>query len=318
MTGLPELERAYRDYLERFGDRCPDELKLESHTLRDDPTPLLRAMGSLAERLAAGHADTVSPQIDLREQAETVVRRAMAGHPLRRLLFDWVLRQTRERVCQRENLRFERTRAYGIARRIIVEMGRRLAALDLIEQERDIFYLTVEEVLALVEGTAVTVDLRALVGLRRVESDRYQAMPSPAARFQTRDIPYLGRQFAASPVGPMAAAGESLTGMACCPGLVRGRVILVEDPRSALIAPGSIVVARRTDPGWVMVFSAAAGLLVERGSLLSHSAIVAREMGLPTIVSIAGLSDWLRDGDLVEMDGGRGSVTRLDGAAQVQ
>ena len=70
-------------------------------------------------------------------------------------------------------------------------------------------------------------------------------------------------------------------------------------------------VAERTDPGWVMIFPSAAGLLVERGSLLSHSAIVARELGLPAIVSLAGVTQWLRDGDRVQMDGSSGVVIRL-------
>jgi phosphoenolpyruvate synthase/pyruvate phosphate dikinase len=71
-------------------------------------------------------------------------------------------------------------------------------------------------------------------------------------------------------------------------------------------------VAERTDPGWIMLFPAAAGILVERGSLLSHSAIVARELGIPAIVSLPGLTAWLTDGDLVEFDGATGVVRRLE------
>jgi pyruvate,water dikinase len=86
---------------------------------------------------------------------------------------------------------------------------------------------------------------------------------------------------------------------------------VVRDPRSAAVRRGEIIVAERTDPGWVMIFPAAAGLLVERGSLLSHSAIVARELGLPTIVSIPGVTAWLNDGDRVVMDGASGVVTKV-------
>ena len=79
---------------------------------------------------------------------------------------------------------------------------------------------------------------------------------------------------------------------------------------------GEILVAERTDPGWIMLFPAAAGLLVERGSLLSHSAIVAREMCIPAIVSITDLTRWLQTGDEVEMDGARGVVRRLTRAGE--
>jgi pyruvate,water dikinase len=61
-----------------------------------------------------------------------------------------------------------------------------------------------------------------------------------------------------------------------------------------------------------MLFPSAAGLIVERGSLLSHSAIVAREMGIPAIVSLEGVTRWLKDGDWVELDGGSGVVTKIN------
>ena len=73
---------------------------------------------------------------------------------------------------------------------------------------------------------------------------------------------------------------------------------------------GEILVARHTDPGWIMVFPSARGVLVERGSLLSHAAIVARELGIPAVVSLPGLTKWLKDGDVVEMDGSTGIIRR--------
>jgi pyruvate,water dikinase len=85
----------------------------------------------------------------------------------------------------------------------------------------------------------------------------------------------------------------------------------VRDPRATDIAPGSILVAEHTDPGWILVFPKARGVIVERGSLLSHAAIVARELGIPAIVSLRGATAWLHDGDEVEMDGATGGVQVL-------
>jgi phosphohistidine swiveling domain-containing protein len=73
-----------------------------------------------------------------------------------------------------------------------------------------------------------------------------------------------------------------------------------------------ILVAERTDPGWIMLFPAAAGVLVERGSLLSHAAIVARELGIPAIVSIPDLTRRLVDGQAVEMDAAAGVVRIIE------
>jgi pyruvate,water dikinase len=93
--------------------------------------------------------------------------------------------------------------------------------------------------------------------------------------------------------------------------VLRGPVCVVLDPASAALSPGSILVAERTDPGWIMIFPSAAGIIVERGSMLSHSAIVARELGIPAIVSVPGATTWLKDGDWVEMDGSTGIVRKV-------
>ena len=104
---------------------------------------------------------------------------------------------------------------------------------------------------------------------------------------------------------------DARRGTGCYPGVIRGIVRVVRDPREAELEAGEILVAERTDPGWVMLFPAARGLLVERGSLLSHSAIVARELALPAVVAIDGLTSWLETGDEVELDGRTGEVRRL-------
>ena len=98
---------------------------------------------------------------------------------------------------------------------------------------------------------------------------------------------------------------------------MKGDCIVILTPRDAPPVAGRIVVARSADPGWVPIFVGAAGLLLERGSLLSHSAIVARELGLPTVVAVAGLMDAIQTGQTVEMDGTTGEVrlTPLENSA---
>lgn len=113
-----------------------------------------------------------------------------------------------------------------------------------------------------------------------------------------------------------ADAGAGLDrreGQGCSAGIVRGRVAIVRDPRSARIRQGDIVVAERTDPGWVTVFPLVGGMIMERGSLLSHSAIVAREMGIPAVVGVDNACNWLQDGEWVEIDGAKGVIRRLNG-----
>lgn len=315
MPAHPEFAREFEAYLDRFGDRCMEELKLESPTLFDDPLPLLRSVGQYARNRLARVTPAPSAEVAVRREAEETVRRALAAHPVKRVVFAWVLAAARARVRDRENLRFERTRVFGRARLIAVEIGKRLAALDCLDTARDVFWIEVDEMLAFVEGRATTTDLKGLVALRKAEFERYRSAPAPGDRFETRGVVYVGHSFQ-SPAPYAPPTGEAMQGLGCCAGVVRGPVRIIRDPRQANVAGGEIIVTERTDPGWVMIFPAAAGLLVERGSLLSHSAIVAREMGLPAIVSLAGVTQWLNDGDWVEMDGASGRVTRLAAPAE--
>jgi pyruvate,water dikinase len=200
---------------------------------------------------------------------------------------------------------------------VFVELGRRLAALGALEEPRDVFYLTAQEALSFVEGTAATARIGELAALRKREFAAYREGPAPADRFETRGVVYVANPFTASAKKPgaenknVAVDGETRNGLACCPGVVRARARVVLDPRGVGLAPGEILVAQRTDPGWVMLFPSASGLIVEHGSLLSHSAIVARELGLPAVVALDGATEWLRTGDEIELDGAAGTVRRL-------
>ena len=78
------------------------------------------------------------------------------------------------------------------------------------------------------------------------------------------------------------------------------------------LSKGEVLVANRTDPGWVPLFPCARAVVVERGSVLSHSAIVAREFGIPCVVGVRDALARLREGQLVEVDGGAGTVTAVE------
>jgi pyruvate,water dikinase len=322
LADRPALAAALADYLARFGDRCLDELKLESPTLDDDPMPLYRSVGAMAERLRT--ADVPPPgQVEaaLRAEADERMRAALRGHPLRRVAFGWLLRNARERVRDRENLRFERTRVFGRARRLVLLMGARLAAAGRLRTARDVFYLDLTELLGASTGTSSSQDLAGLAAVRRAEFTTYRNAAPPPDRFLTAgsvlvsdlaDPSRLHGGVSAAP--PAVSATGGLSGLGCCPGVVEGPVRVVRDPRGVTLEPGTILVAERTDPGWILLFPACRGLIVERGSLLSHSAIVARELGIPAVVSVPGVTSILQDGDIVRLDGATGVIERLGDA----
>ena len=298
------LGAEFQLYLDDFGDRCLEELKLESPTVRDDASTLLSSIGALALR---GNL----PE----EREETPAPAPPIGNPLKRMIFGHVLTQARERVRCRENLRFERTRLFGRVRSILRELGKRLHADERLQAPEDVFYLELGEILAAWEATGTTDDLGALAQHRRAEFARYREEEAPPDRFETHGPVHRYTEFEATRPEEPIVAGAQIKGIGACPGKVTGKVRVVLDPRGARLEPGEILVAQQTDPGWVVLFPAASGLLVERGSLLSHSAIVSRELRLPCIVSLSRITTLLKTGDLVEMDGKTGEVRILTAEA---
>ena len=174
----------------------------------------------------------------------------------------------------------------------------------------DVFFLTISEVMGVYQGAVRPESLRSLCETRKQEQLAF--VTAPPDRFETR-----GPLEAYSCFTPTESAqekphdGEWLNGTGACPGIVRGPVRVITDPRNAILQEGEILVAQQTDPGWVVLFPAASGLLVEQGSLLSHSAIVARELQLPCVVSIKNITSILKSGDIVEMNGSTGDIKIL-------
>lgn len=306
LDGYPELRAEFDAYIERFGDRCTEELKLESVTLDEDPSVLLAAIAASARRPTVTHTEN-------KENSPDFLRLAQ-GKPLKRIVARAVVGWSKERVRDRENLRFERTRIFGRARKVFMAMARELVRLGHLDDPRDVFFLTVEELLGATEGFGATQDLRPLVRLRREEMDRSAAQDDPPERIAVQGAAInicLAKDRSQSAAQEAGADSEiQRTGTACSAGVVTARARVIRDPAKQSIEPGDILVARHTDPGWIAVFSNASAIVVERGSLLSHSAIVAREMGIPCVVALKRATEWIKDCETISVDGGSGVVTR--------
>jgi pyruvate,water dikinase len=197
---------------------------------------------------------------------------------------------------------------FGLVREIFLEFGKNFAYENIIEAPRDIFYLTKEEIFNYVRGTSVDIDFKTIIKNRKEEFKNF-GTKNPTDSFSTYGIVYKGNNYTSLSTNPLSLGEEAqLSGIGACAGVVRAKVKIVHSVAESEGLEGCIMVAERTDPGWVPLFPISKGILVERGSILSHSAIVAREMGIPAIVGVNNLLSTLKDGDEVEMDGSAGTI----------
>jgi pyruvate,water dikinase len=243
----------------------------------------------------------------IRDAAEARVRAGLRRRPLRRLLFSFVLRRCRRGLKAREGVRLSRGRMAGLLRRLYRALGARFVEAGLLDRGEDVFMLTEGEIADAIRGGGVDTDLRRLVALRRLEYEEAgeEALPS---RIEAKGI-----VAAADPrsVAETRTGGGHLTGTGCSPGRVRAPALVVTRPSPETVVGGEILVASTTDPGWVFLMVAASGLVAEQGNMLSHTAIIGRELGVPTVVGVEGATSLIEDGATIEIDGRAGTVVRL-------
>lgn len=305
-AALPEgsTKRALQGFLDLFGDRAVREAELSTPRWRDDPRPVLatiraalRSEAQDVERVlerarAAADADMRSllPQLGRLEQTlvRHLVARAQKAARLRERMRGWV------------------TRVLGMLRDAALEADRRLLRLspDLRARKTGeveaVFLLTIDEIVHALRTSRT--DLGALVRARRAELYRDCARPDPPATF-----------VGAPPSVQLPPSGGDLhRGIAASAGVVVGRArVLLSPAQMSELEPGEILVVHTTDVGWTPLFCVAAGVVTELGGGLSHAAVVARELGVPSVVNVDGITRALRTGEWVRVDGDRGVVERI-------
>lgn len=296
------------------GARGPDEWELASPTWGTDRRIALGAIDRLWR--APAERDPAAARVRLGAERAAAIARVSEGLPR-------PVRPVLRRLARSAALYAE---ARERAKAIFVEdlFALRLALFELVRraQERggpadrfDCFMVTMDELPVFV---ADPVTLGATIAERRARWDYLDARVPPFVFVgQVPDPATWPLRSAAAAQGPMASG--TLTGLGVCAGRARGTVRVITDPTDpGALQPGDILVAPITDPAWTPLFLAAAGVVVEVGAQQSHAAIVARELGIPAVVSVAGATAHLRDGQLVEVDGSAGTVSLLPATVRAE
>jgi pyruvate,water dikinase len=208
----------------------------------------------------------------------------------------WGIKQLQRYIKQREAFRLLRSTGFGWLRRILLQGGINAARSGYILEPDDIFYLKIEEWFAGDHAQWKDLIVQRKTQYAEHAGDRYP------------------RSFATTPSGvappyiPGAATGETVEGQCVFPGVVRGRLLVMDEYRPGPWPDFDILVAKHTDPGWSMLISKAKGLVVEQGGLLSHASIVTRELGIPCIIGAPNATTALQDGGEAVLDAASGTL----------
>ncbi|HRI70148.1 MAG TPA: PEP-utilizing enzyme, partial [Polyangium sp.] len=313
----PDVRDKVDEWLDQFGFRGSGELLLTVPSLAEEPDRLLPLLHRYVELALA--VDETSPgvafarQKDARERMTAQYRRAFA-RPLRPL-FDKLVGATQASVKFRERARFRQALLYSRLRAIALACGRTLVTSNQINQPDDVFFLTYAELLELMRQNWTNhLEPAELLRVRRAEHAEQSAFDVP-------DVFTLGHdqclKFDDFHVGARApdkpVADGVLVGVAASGGLVTGRAAVLDGLADAdRLCRGDVLVARQTDPGWAPLFFLVKGLVLERGGMLSHGSILARELGIPSVVGVPQATSRITHGRNIAVDGNAGHVQCLE------
>lgn len=307
---LEDIRLKVQRYISEYGFRCMNELKLEETSLKEDPSFLFTMLKNYLQKDPIDLEAQERREKEICRKAEAVVYSKMRG--LKKIAFRMVLKNARKAIRNREELRFMRTKIFGIERRMFKRIGNIFWEEKLIGTPEDVFFLHLNEIFELIEGRSLNIGIvKDIIALRKKRDKEYRKMDMPERMYFFGDF-YAGKRL---DIASDEERGETevpgvFKGVPCCPGVIEGPVKIVLSPADAKLN-GEILVAKRTDPGWVPLFPSVSGIIIERGSVLSHSAVVAREMGIPTIVGLRGITEKLANGEKVRMNGSTGIVEKM-------
>jgi len=262
--------------------------------------------------MVRNHLDHVAPAAGRPRPEPAAAARELEerlrGHPLKRWYASWLVRRTRAAIADREGMSYARARAYGVLRRLFQAMGAALAHADVLRQPEDVFYLTLEDLEGHLRGGSLVPEPGELVARRKTHYEAFarETLPHRIVSRGPVSEHRLARDDSAAP-----GANGVLRGLPCAPGRARGTARVLHAASPGERVEGTILVAPVTDPGWVFLMLTARGLVVERGSILSHTAILGRELGIPTVVGVEGATRLIASGDEIEVDGSTGEVVLL-------
>ncbi|MFN8445801.1 MAG: PEP/pyruvate-binding domain-containing protein [Caldilineaceae bacterium] len=302
-------QRAITAFMQRYGMRGLAEIDLGRPRWRENPIQVMQmvqnylriddpelAPDAIFKKGEQAAEQAIATLVAAVERSERGVVKAQVVR--------FLASRMRELLGLRETPKFMMVRLMGIMRQGFLQSGAELVQKGVLESADDLFFLHYKELLALANNYAI--DWKALVAERRALYAREKLR---------RQIPRLlvgdGQAFYDGVRSKQSAKDGVLIGSPVSPGVVEGAVRVVFDPHHADLQPGEILVCPGTDPAWTPLFLAAGGLVMEVGGLMTHGSVVAREYGIPAVVGVEDVTQRLKTGQRIRVDGSTGEVAIL-------
>lgn len=272
-----KFQNLFHSFIDIYGDRSIEELKLETKTYRTNPEMLISYIQNQKK-------ENINKK-EVENKSNFFIKRAKIG------------------IANREKSRINRGRLFGLTREIFLKIGKILEEKGKIENYRDIFYLYDNEIYD------SSLNLKELILERKEKHIMFQKTIGVNRLVFSNNI--IDELYYYNENNGIIIDREN-KGVGVSQGIVRGEVIVLNKPDLSLDVRNKIIVTKMTDPGWILLIKDSKGIITEQGSLLSHTAIISRELHKPAIVNYKNATLIFKDKDMIEMDGLKGIVKKLE------
>jgi len=315
-----ELNQRLEEYLQNWGFRCSGELMLTTSNYQEEPDRLIALMKRYVESSAPEPNDQLEKQVTIyTKEKENMILELKKGKSkipfsLRKCLLLVILWMTRRSIFYRELVRFKQAQLYSIFRQTILMIGDLMSKHYLVKLNEDVFYLKFTEVQELLDNPPKekSEKLRSIIDERRLKQEQFMQMETPTTLI-LKEGEVFEPEFITSDnemANEHTRSENFIMGIPASPGKVRGAAKKLSSVFECdKIKSGEILVTKQTDPGWGPIFPLIEGLVLERGGMLSHGAIIAREFGIPAVVDVKGAADRIDDDQIILVNGDDGKVS---------
>ena len=289
-----DFKKQFDFYIFNYGERCGDgELKIETINYKEEPINFISILKSNA-------IGSVQNKTSVRDFSyKKVICENYKFNPIKKYILLILIKATLNRIRDRENYRFYRTKGFDIVRKIFRAMDHNLYNEKQIDQPGDSLYLELNEL----TNTEIFSNYKSIISNRKKEYEVYRNK-NRANRYNQK-----GSNFIPAETKKINNVKGIIKGIACSSGTITGEVVIIKnDNIENMDIPGKILVANYFEPAWINLFSKASGIISERGGLLSHTAILCREMGIPAVVGVKGILSAIQQGDIVQLNGETGEI----------
>ncbi|MCR1898921.1 phosphoenolpyruvate synthase [Irregularibacter muris] len=305
MTGGKETSAVFREFLDKYGMRCPGEIDITRERFEEKPTQLIPMILNNIHVLKPGeHRSKFQEGIqEAKEKEEDIIRRLknLAGGNRKAKNIRKSIDLLRNFSGCREDPKYYIVRRYQVYKKALMREVDKLIEKGIIKNAEDIYYLYFDELRKLVKTN--TLDY-SIIEERKENYTWYEKLTPPRIFTSQGFVPSSSITTGNIPKG-------AITGIPVSTGIVEGRARIILSVDEANLEEEDILVTQFTDPSWTPLFVTIKGLVTEVGGFTTHSAVITREYGLPGVVGVENATKLIKDGQRIRVNGTEGYVEIL-------